>query len=522
MAQVDTSMYSTQFPPPQKPLEMVQGYANAGHALVQNQLLQRELGAQKEFQEILSASTDPHTGQRDYSKANELLQHSQFGSINAPKLLDMQNVQDQPQQVFNPDTNSYEYRPLQNLQLIAKQQSAAAQRKLKQNGGTVPNALMQGDGGPNPQPDQPQPDNQLTGQSQPSPDGADPNEVGPPMSQEMIDGLHEHNQGIISALTPLANDNNVDHKKVIRAVSDLVANPKVKFNAMDGASALSSIPFGPNGTPPDSAAIQARLRPILAQQKQHEAQLQQRFPSSQQIQARRAASNALPPAAPVNLQEANGEPVQDNVSAQPKPGFTSPLTKSRQNYDEVTDTASKIPGTLAAYNEVINLNKQGALTGTRLADAYQVAARNDPLHILSGANDEATKSQEIQKWLAQGLIQNGMPGSDARLQELQHGNLNPDQLPETIKELAPFFKAVAQGAIKKQNYYNKTTANGSNLTNEPAALQHWNNNYDPRWIEFDELGSSKEKHEFLVKHPDMINKKQNYKALQQMGVTGGQ
>lgn len=229
----------------------------------------------------------------------------------------------------------------------------------------------------------------------------------------------------------------------------------------------------------------------------------------------------------VSQNNGQGNSDQDSQSGTPTkvmsvpPGFTTPLVKSRENYDEVSDSAKNMPNTLAAYNEVINLNKAGALTGTRLADAYQIAARNDPFHIMTGATDQATKSQEIQKWIAQGLLQGGMPNSDAKLQELQHGNLNPDQLPQTINKLAPFFKAVAQGSIEKQNYYNRVTNGGQDLSHEPTAKQQWDNNYDPRWIEFDQLPNKQAQHQFLVEHPDLLEKQQAHKTLQGMGVVKG-
>jgi hypothetical protein len=202
-------------------------------------------------------------------------------------------------------------------------------------------------------------------------------------------------------------------------------------------------------------------------------------------------------------------------------GYTSAGPQSRENYNKVTLDAQNAPTTNAAYNEVINMNNQGALTGTRLADAYQVAARNDPFHIISGATTEAAKSQEMQKWIAQGLISGGMPASDARLAELQHGNIAPEQLPETIKELAPFFKASTQGILEKQKYYNKVTDNGTNMATEPHALQQWNSNYDPRWVEFDQLKGKTAQHDFLMKHPDLLDKRDQFNNLQNMGVVKG-
>lgn len=232
---------------------------------------------------------------------------------------------------------------------------------------------------------------------------------------------------------------------------------------------------------------------------------------------------AAPEAAPQGTPQGDGAatpPHQTNSPTgvmAPPVGFSTALPQSRSNYDKVTADAAGAPTQNAAYNEVINLANQGTLSGVNLTKAYAAASRNDYLHIFSGATEETVKNQELAKWLSQGLLASGMPGSDARLQELQHGNLNPGQLTDTIKDLAPFFKAVSEGTIAKQKYYNKVTDNGTNLATEPHANERWNENYDPRWIEFADL-PKKDQRAFLTKHPDMIERRQQYHNLQNMGV----
>ena len=198
----------------------------------------------------------------------------------------------------------------------------------------------------------------------------------------------------------------------------------------------------------------------------------------------------------------------------------SQMASSQKTYQQVKEDAENIPQQLAAYNEVINLNNAGAKTGTSLAKMYKYVAQKVP-GLSDAVTDKAAQTQAIGKYLSQGLIAGGMPTSDARLQELQSGNLNPDQLPETIKKLAPFFKASAQGAIDKQSFYNTKTNNGKDMSQEPAASQQWNQNYDPRWKEFDALSSNADKSAFLKEHPDMIANKQQYKNLKDMGVVDG-
>lgn len=488
---IDTSMYSTQSKPA-NPLDLIQGYAGAANAITQNKMLQQELKGRQAIGKIVARNTGEN------------------GVLNAPGFL--KEVAQDPDASWLYLKNQEEAKnanPLTNFMTTNKAgQPIQAQAPFYQ----VAYPQNQGQQSAN---QGRQPANQLTGQSeneqlpwlQEQPNGSSPQ---PELSQEKIDKLHKHNRAIIDTLEPLANDPELDHKKAIRAVSDLVANPDVEFNAMDGASTLAAMPYGANGTPPSREELQERIAPMLEQQKQHEAVLKQRFPAT--------------PAAPIPPELAQQEsPLElstPGATATGLPtGYSSPQVKSRESYDQVTDEAETVPQRIYAYNEIINLANSGAESGTVFADIIKKAGRLPGWVLPEGTTDKAAQTQELSKFMSQALLGNGMPASDSRLQELQSGNLNPEQLVSTIKNLAPAFKAVAKGAVEKQKFYNRATHNGNDLSREPEAAQEWNANFDPRWIEYADQKNDK-KTAFLKQHPDMLESMDKLSRLKKMGVIG--
>lgn len=467
---VDTSFYPTKQATPMNPLETMQGYANVQSTMGQNKLMMQEIRGRQAMGKIIQKNTDdtgvvnPKNALRDISQdpdASWMYLKEQDAMKNANPLTDYvgTNAQGQPTPAKA---------PLYNIPGIFPGQPPRNEAQKFPPTNTNPDA--------------------------------------PQLSQEEVDKLHAHNQGMIKVLQPLANDPSLDHKKVIRGVADLVADPAVQFNAMDGASALSDIPFGEDGALPDPNVLREKLTGIVDQQKQHEAALQERYPSSEQMAARNAQMRQNP-------LELTGPGVATGVPE----GYSNALPKSRDTYNQVTEEAETVPQRVYAYNEIINLANSGAPSGTTVSKMWQWAARNVP-GAPQGISDKAAQAQELSKFMSQALLGNGMPASDSRLQELQSGNLNPEQLIETIKNLAPAFKAVAKGAVEKQKFYNRVTNNGSDLNNEPQAAQQWNANFDPRWVEFDQLNDKKEQRKFLAKHPDLLDKRDNYHALQEMGV----
>ncbi len=237
-----------------------------------------------------------------------------------------------------------------------------------------------------------------------------------------------------------------------------------------------------------------------------------------------AAQASSPQGQSTSQQDQSGSQSQPMTQASSQPagipgslpqGYTSPLGNSRETYNQIKAQAESAPDKLAAFNEIVNLNDAGAKTGTSIASMYQRLAQTGL--VPQGITDQAQQTQLIGKYIHRAYADN-LPNSDYRAGVLESSQLSPEQLSGTIHDLVPFMQASTQGLIAKQAYYNKQTKNGTDLTGEPTASQQWNQNYDPRWLEFGQIKNKADQRAFLVKHPDMIDKRSNYQNLQGMGV----
>lgn len=419
---VDTSFYPTRQPEPINPLSLVQGYASAAHTLGENKLLQQTIRGRQALGQIIQQNTD------------------ESGIVNpAAALRDISQNPDASWMYLQQQENFKNANPLtQYMGTNAQGQPTPAQAPLYK----VPGVFTQ-----------------------------------PQLSQAQIDEIHAHNDAMINTLEPLANDPNVDHKKVIRAVSDLVARPEAKFNAMDGAAALGSIPFGANGEPPDSAAIQERLQPLLAKQKQNEQILSQKYPSSNQLAARERAA-AL--ARPLNLSSpgvATGLPA----------GYAGNQASRQTHYQQVLDEANSVPQENAVLNNILNVSKSGADTGTKIGEMYQVMARSGL--VPQGIVDRAEMLQTIKAHISQMALAGGMPESDKRLAAIKSANVDDAQLPETMQAMIPFLKGVNNAKVARAKFYTSTDPTGADPQRITQAQTTWNSHTDPRVFELQELQS---------------------------------
>lgn len=500
---------SSLYPQPPKvmnPLEMQQGYAALQHARGANQLQQAEIGAQKELSDIFSNSVNPETGTVDWTKAFQLAKNSKFSGLNAAKIIEMRNAQDAPEQVFDANSGKNVLRTRQALQREAQLQGRPLQNQLRP-------ALMQ------PQPIQdapPREDSQTQEVNLYQPGSNEPMGQGdaqPQYSQEEVDEAHNHLDTIKESLKQLVEDPQLDHKKVMKAVVDLRHNPNTKLTQEETVGALSQLYDPQTGQPYDGNTLRQKIVPMYQQIEQASEALRTQRPSSHMLRARENVGQLA------SFDDVN-QP--EGLSQTPSPGYSTPLTKSRETYDQVRDQAITVPDQLHAYNEVINLANSGAKVGTITSDLYKWAARNIP-GVPEAVSNEAEQTQIISKYLGQALINQGMPASDARLQALQDANANPGLLIDSIKKLAPALKAKAEGAKAKLAFYNRVTDNGKNLQDEPEAAELWTNNFDPRWIELENLPDNKKRAEFLVSHPDLRTPQslQKYDTLVDMGVVKG-
>lgn len=498
---IDEPQYPTQFPASVNPFALVQGYASAAHTLGENQLQQQEIRGRQALGNIVARNTDPQTGQLNYPKA--------LGDISQDPNAKLFYLKTQHEmQSANPPTNY--------LGTNSAGQPTPAKAPLFQVPGiySAPqgNPLTNGRSAPGPQ------------QNPPTNSASTPNgPVGPPMSQEKIDQAHTHNQTIIKALEPLANDPQLDHKKVIRTVSDLVANPDVHFSAIDGASALSSLPFGPNGEPPSPDAIREKIAPILEQQKQNEAALNEHYPSSNQLRAKQVAttlSGGGPPQTDASPQGATTL-TTPGVATDLPAGYAINQAGRQTHYQQVLDSANTAETENAALNNIYNLSKDGnAPTGTALGKFYSYLAERNLAP--AGAQTSAEQLQLIHSHAAQ--IANAA-GSRSDQDQLAHqlATSNIDDFPKVIQTMVPYLKAINSSKIAQAGYYHGADPTGADPNKISQAQLNWQQNADPRIFELKELQSDpaalKEYTSGLAKadRDQLITK---YRHAKQLGLLG--
>lgn len=509
MDTVDTSSYPKP-PPTLNPIDAYSKYVGIQHTQQQNQLLQQEVQGRIAVAQAIKHNTGPDGRLQRPGFLHELSQspsgwlylEKQQAAMNAnpPVQTIGTNAQGQPTPAQGSFYDVFDQPPQEGNALT--RQPGAGQMQPSTQGQSAPtqNQLTAQPSGQEPPPMGDQ-GNALTGnappQRPPSMTGQPaPGEVGPPMSQEMVDKLHAHNETMLGILEPLVKDPNLDHKKVIRATADLVAHPGAEFNATDGATALSKIPYGPNGQPPDSAALHARVDPLYKQLKQQEALLSQRFPSSSQLQARQPAPSEAP-AAPVNLtMDENTVHGGDSPLTMTNPrlhatgvpaGYKENLDVNQTHYQDVLKAADNLRTTNAALSNVYNLSKSGAPTGQLIGSFYSSLASMGLAP--AGAQTAAEELQQIHAHSAQ--IATSFPNrTDQDLFAHQLATVSLDDLPKVIQKMVPYLKAVNNAKIAQANYYQQQDPTGQNPTKIANSREEWRNMADPLIFEMHELAQS--------------------------------
>lgn len=456
MPQPDMTLYP-HAPTPVNPLTAMQGIASIQSTLQENQLRQQEIKGRIAIGNIISEHTDKD------------------GKLDAQGFL--RDVSQDPdaklfylreQQQFNSAN------PLTNFMgTNAAGQPTPSQALLRDVPGVYGAA---------------QPPNQLTGGDQQSPDqaqqqpadpNAPPNNQQPP-SQDKIDEAHEHLDALDNAVTPLANDPDVNHKKVIRATADLVADPKAQFNAMDAGTVLSKLPYGQNGEPPTSDQLHQQIQPLAAHIQQQKARLNQQYPSSAQIKAKQTASELAgitPQASPVDVTvgSATGLPA----------GYAGAQGARQTHYNEVLDAANSAQTENAALNNVLNLSKSGAPTGTVIGDLYSYLAAHNLAP--AGVESDAEKLKLIQSHASQLALAAGIPGTNEKLHAIQNAKIGDQDLPKVIQTMVPYLQAINLSKIAQAKYYNKVDPTGSDPSKIANAQLNWQQSGDPRVFEYSAL-----------------------------------
>lgn len=526
---LDASIYNNVWKPdPMQGVDLQKKYTDIKNTQIQNQLLQMQgqsseldLRAKQNLSEAVKQFTDPKTGEVDWVGLRKFT--GAAGNINQFDIVGKGNELTKPTQAgINPAGQPI----YKGAQTVATQFN-------------TPNALMPQAATQTPT----QPQMQQNSDNALRPNIEQP--INPEHSQDQIDGAHnqiDYFKGLFDEMAALP-DSELNLKSLHAMGADIGAKNAetsgklgMPYNDVAGQMAKPEFPKkGPNGQDPSPAALRQFLQNHSQQLAQDKAMLEQNYP--RQITAQQAPIedqrldktlefvNNLPqpqqetPAAPVELTgqaQPEGDMLPGGVMSMPA-GFQEKQQASRERINAVQNDATVANKTIPVLDEINNISKGGALTGQASGKIYSYLASHG--FAAPGITDETQKLQEIGKYMAQAAIAGGLPASDARLEALNTANTHTEQLPETIQALVPFLRAQFQGNVEKQKFYNSHLKGSLDPDKEVAIKAQWDNNYDPRWLIFDELPPrSKARGEFLHKHSDLLDKLDQYENLNAMGV----
>lgn len=459
MAQVDTSVYNIPAPQPVNPLALYAQALSIKNAQNTNALGNQEVAGNNALAQSYVRNPD---GSINFPASINKLQGS-GAAYRMHDLLSQQLAANQPQEYF--DGKQVVRVPAQNFGGIMNP------------AGNNPNA------GQSPQP-------QL-----------------PPKSLDDVNAIHDHFGSVADTLQSLNEKPDLSQSDVLGATSDMVSDNRM--SAPHAAKALMAIPNGPNGAPPTPQQLKQYVAQSLASlQKSHQQFTQAYGPPSQKNQSSGSGAaggnDNLPPM---------------GVAAGPTLGQPEAVGNSMKNAKDVYDEAKAVPQQNALLDNISDLSQSGAPTGTIKAKWAQWLAAHGIAP--AGVDKNASDAQVISKYMEQALLASGMPSSDARLQAVESANPNPDQLPETIQRIVPFLKAVNQGKLAKANFYQSHVGLGQDPNQELSAGQLWNNHFDPRLMEMQQLSKDPTALKEFIKtlqpndKADLLKK---YRASKQFGI----
>lgn len=448
---IDTSIYANQVQV--NPLAAITNAAGAVNAVQANKLTQQTLQARNSLSNILSQSTNPD-GSVNYANAVALASKDPNAALIVPELQSQRLSANAPVSYFDNKTNQYMVAPSQNMGNV-----------LNPGGNRV---------------------------NQPAP---------PPIPVTQLNQLHSKYNAIIDNGQKLIGKPDLNSSDITNEVADLVSSEHI--TPQEAMNILSTMPKGPGGQEADPDVYNNWIEQQVSNIKMHQNALTQAYgPSVDEKQLSAPAQEQAPqqeqqpqPQPQATNGQYNGNP---NVAGAPAVNAPEYQSKAIDLLNAVRSAATGAPVANAAIDNVLNLAEKTDQIGTHGADFIREMAKIPGFEHAAG--DSAANLQTIASHMAQIALANGMPESDARLAELQNANLTPQMLQQTIKNMAPFLHAVNEGNVERQKFYNEKIGNLSGNTPPSAAdiynaKQEWEQNYDPRVIEYSSLsGADKKKY----------------------------
>lgn len=199
------------------------------------------------------------------------------------------------------------------------------------------------------------------------------------------------------------------------------------------------------------------------------------------------------------------------------PGYNENLTSLQQHYQQVRNEANSVPQENAVLNNILNISKSGAPTGTLIGQMYQKLASTGM--VPQGVSDIGAQLKTIQNHVSQLALSGGMPGSDARLEALENSKVGSTDLPQTLQTMIPYLLAVNKSKVARAQYYAHQDPTGMNPQKIQTAQANWSANTDPRVLEYNGLpDNEKKKYVSALSPEDAKELSQKRRVMKVMGV----
>lgn len=266
-------------------------------------------------------------------------------------------------------------------------------------------------------------------------------------TQDVVDGYHDHFEQTKETIKDLLNKPDLSEGDIYNSAADLIGNEKSQVNAHLAASALGTLPRGPDGKVQQDA-----LKPWL--QNFYQQAVDRHDKLSAMFGAKSAPQQA--PGGMVNQQPTT--PAGSGVPAALAPGQATALagqgTQAAVGADMTFKNMASARSVIPTFEKIKELSEEGVRTGPTQAWKNKVSGQLADLipGIVPDQEHESSNFQLIKKYMADASNQVGGSsgtGSNEWLNAAQSANPNDKQFPEAVQHVANFMLGRADLAIAK-------------------------------------------------------------------------
>lgn len=175
------------------------------------------------------------------------------------------------------------------------------------------------------------------------------------------------------------------------------------------------------------------------------------------------------------------------------PGFAESqsvlATTGAKRYNDMLSLASDSPTRVNVYDNILNLSKEGVVSGPGEAWKNKVKgyAANTPLlsQVTGNWKNDVAGFQELNKFMYQNAQRNwqaaGGTGTDSQLEAFSKSNPNDSMFPQALQKMAEWGKAGELALQGKANAMQQwKDSQGGNVANQDQFERMWRNNFDPQ------------------------------------------